>query len=73
MEFSGPGLLDTVVHGVQSLGFIDPTPVQARCIPLILSGQDMTAPRKPGWKNRCFWPADPDAPQRAGCSTLPDP
>src|SRR5260370_8417424 len=41
MSFQEMGLMDAVVHGVQSLGFIEPTPVQERCIPLILQGRDV--------------------------------
>ena len=48
MSFQDLGLLDAVVHGVQSLGFSEPTPVQARCIPLILSGRDVVGSAQTG-------------------------
>lgn len=48
MSFQDLGLLDAVVHGVQSLGFSEPTPVQARCIPLILSGRDVIGSAQTG-------------------------
>jgi ATP-dependent RNA helicase RhlE len=36
------------VHGVQSLGFVEPTPVQERCIPLILEGKDVIGSAQTG-------------------------
>ena len=48
MSFQELGLLDPVVHGVQSLGFTDPTPVQAECIPLILEGRDVVGSAQTG-------------------------
>ncbi|HKB91091.1 MAG TPA: DEAD/DEAH box helicase [Opitutaceae bacterium] len=42
------GLMDAVVHGVQSLGFVEPTPVQERCIPLILQGRDVIGSAQTG-------------------------
>jgi ATP-dependent RNA helicase RhlE len=48
MSFQELGLLDPVVHGVQSLGFADPTPVQAECIPLILDGRDVVGSAQTG-------------------------
>jgi ATP-dependent RNA helicase RhlE len=48
MSFQELGLLDSVVHGVQSLGFADPTPVQAECIPLILEGKDVVGSAQTG-------------------------
>jgi len=41
MGFNELGLSDAVVHGVQSMGFVDPTPIQLRFIPVILSGKDL--------------------------------
>src|ERR1700731_640885 len=48
MSFQEMGLMDAVVHGVQSLGFVEPTPVQERCIPLILQGQDVIGSAQTG-------------------------
>src|ERR1700741_178769 len=48
MSFQDLGLLESVVHGVQSLGFVEPTPVQERCIPLILQGRDVIGSAQTG-------------------------
>src|SRR3979490_620970 len=48
MSFQEMGLMDAVVHGVQSLGFVEPTPVQERCIPLILQGGDVIGSAQTG-------------------------
>jgi ATP-dependent RNA helicase RhlE len=48
MSFQELGLGDMVVHGVQSLGFADPTPIQERCIPLILAGRDVVGSAQTG-------------------------
>jgi ATP-dependent RNA helicase RhlE len=48
MSFQEMGLMDAVVHGVQSLGFIEPTPIQERCIPLILQGRDVIGSAQTG-------------------------
>src|SRR4030081_3950609 len=48
MSFQEMGLMDAVVHGVQSLGFVEPTPVQERCIPLILEGRDVIGSAQTG-------------------------
>jgi ATP-dependent RNA helicase RhlE len=48
MSFQEMGLLDAVVHGVQSLGFVEPTPIQERCIPLILQGRDVIGSAQTG-------------------------
>ena len=48
MSFQDFGLLESVVHGVQSLGFVEPTPVQERCIPLILQGKDVIGSAQTG-------------------------
>ncbi len=48
MSFQDLGLLEPVVHGVQSLGFADPTPIQERCIPLILQGRDVVGSAQTG-------------------------
>jgi ATP-dependent RNA helicase RhlE len=48
MSFQELGLLESVVHGVQSLGFVEPTPVQEQCIPLILQGKDVIGSAQTG-------------------------
>ena len=48
MSFQEMGLLNSVVHGVQSLGFTDPTPIQEKCIPLILEGKDLIGSAQTG-------------------------
>ena len=48
MGFNELGLSDAVVHGVQSIGFVDPTPIQLRAIPVILSGKDLMGSAQTG-------------------------
>jgi ATP-dependent RNA helicase RhlE len=48
MSFQDLGVQDAVVHGVQSLGFSEPTPIQERCIPLILQGKDVVGSAQTG-------------------------
>src|SRR5258708_19816321 len=48
MSFQNLGLSDAVVHGVQSLGYVDPTPIQERCIPLILEKKDLIGSAQTG-------------------------
>jgi ATP-dependent RNA helicase RhlE len=48
MSFQEIGLLDSVAHGVQSLGFVEPTAIQSQCIPLILGGRDVIGSAQTG-------------------------
>jgi ATP-dependent RNA helicase RhlE len=48
MSFQDLGVQEAVVHGVQSLGFNEPTPIQERCIPLILRGKDVVGSAQTG-------------------------
>ena len=48
MSFQDLGVEESVVHGVQSLGFTEPTPIQERCIPLILQGKDVVGSAQTG-------------------------
>ena len=48
MSFQDFGLLDEVVKGVQSMGYVDPTPIQLRAFPIILSGKDMMGSAQTG-------------------------
>ena len=41
-------MLDEVVRGVQSMGYVDPTPIQLRAFPIILSGRDMMGSAQTG-------------------------
>src|SRR5437867_8932628 len=48
MSFQDLGLSDEVIHGVQSMGYIDPTPIQLRAIPVVLSGRDLIGSAQTG-------------------------
>jgi ATP-dependent RNA helicase RhlE len=48
MSFLDFGLIDAVERGVQSMGYVDPTPIQLRAIPLILSGRDVMGSAQTG-------------------------
>lgn len=48
MSFQDLGLSDAVVHGVQRMGYVDPSPIQLRAIPVILSGRDLIASAQTG-------------------------
>jgi ATP-dependent RNA helicase RhlE len=48
MSFRDLGLSEEVLHGVQSMGYVDPTPIQLRSFPVILSGRDLIASAQTG-------------------------
>lgn len=48
VSFQDFGLSDEVVHGVQSMGFVDPTPIQLRSFPIILAGKDLIGTAQTG-------------------------
>jgi ATP-dependent RNA helicase RhlE len=48
MPFSKLGLSPKVVDGVRAAGYIDPTPIQLRAIPLILQGRDVIGSAQTG-------------------------
>ncbi|MEA3210704.1 MAG: ATP-dependent helicase RhlE [Chthoniobacter sp.] len=48
MSFQDFGLLDEVVRGVQAMGYVDPTPIQLRAFPIVLSGRDMMGSAQTG-------------------------
>jgi ATP-dependent RNA helicase RhlE len=48
MSFTALGLDDACVHAVQSMGYVDPTPIQEKAIPLVLSGKDVVASSQTG-------------------------
>jgi ATP-dependent RNA helicase RhlE len=48
MSFQNLGLSEDLLHGVQSMGYVDPTPIQLRAIPLILAGRDIIGSSQTG-------------------------
>ena len=48
MSFQNLGLSEEVVHGVQSMGFMDPTPIQLRAFPIVLGGKDLIGASQTG-------------------------
>ncbi len=48
MAFAKLGLSPSVLEGVQAMGFVEPTPIQLRSIPLILSGRDVIGSAQTG-------------------------
>ncbi len=47
-DFQHFGLHEAVVHGVQSMGYSEPTPIQAEAIPVILTGRDLMGSAQTG-------------------------
>jgi len=41
MAFDELGLSEEVLHGIHSMGYVDPTPIQLRAIPPVLAGRDV--------------------------------
>ena len=48
MPFSKLGLPKPIVEGVRAVGYVEPTPIQLRAIPLILSGRDVIGSAQTG-------------------------
>src|SRR5437764_12693964 len=48
MAFSKLGLSEEMVQGVKAMGFVEPTPIQLRAIPLILQGRDVIGSAQTG-------------------------
>jgi ATP-dependent RNA helicase RhlE len=48
MPFSKLGLSPVVLDGVKAMGYVDPTPIQLRAIPLVLSGKDVIGSAQTG-------------------------
>ena len=48
MPFKRLGLAEEVLRGVEAAGYIEPTPIQLRAIPLILAGKDVTGSAQTG-------------------------
>jgi ATP-dependent RNA helicase RhlE len=48
MPFSKLGLSEQVVEGVKAMGYVEPTPIQLRAIPLIMEGKDVIGSAQTG-------------------------
>src|ERR1700689_4509792 len=48
MSFSALGLSETILQGVKAMGYSEPTPIQLRAIPLVLSGRDVIGSAQTG-------------------------
>ena len=48
MKFAALGLSGKVLEGVNAMGYTDPTPIQLRAIPLVLSGKDVIGSAQTG-------------------------
>ncbi len=48
MAFSKLGLSDAMLQGVKAMGYVEPTPIQLRAIPLILAGEDVIGSAQTG-------------------------
>jgi ATP-dependent RNA helicase RhlE len=48
MSFTTFGLSPTVLEGIKAMGYVEPTPIQLRAIPLILSGRDVIGSAQTG-------------------------
>src|SRR5215467_6912359 len=48
MPFTRLGLSNSVLEGVRAMGYVEPTPIQLRTIPLILEGQDVIGSAQTG-------------------------
>jgi ATP-dependent RNA helicase RhlE len=46
--FTKLGLSDALAFGVQEMGYVEPTPIQAQAIPLILAGRDLIGSAQTG-------------------------
>jgi len=48
MSFTELGLSENVLQGVKAMGYIEPTPIQLRAIPLVLAGRDVIGSAQTG-------------------------
>src|SRR5262245_54128351 len=48
MSFSTFGLSHQVLEGVKAMGYVEPTPIQLRAIPLIMAGHDVIGSAQTG-------------------------
>src|SRR5436309_13139361 len=48
MPFSSLGLSPAMLDGVKAMGYVQPTPIQLRAIPLIMEGRDVIGSAQTG-------------------------
>jgi ATP-dependent RNA helicase RhlE len=48
MSFTELGLAENILQGIKAMGYIEPTPIQLRAIPLVLSGRDVIGSAQTG-------------------------
>jgi ATP-dependent RNA helicase RhlE len=48
MSFTSFGLSPAILEGVKAMGYVEPTPIQLRAIPLIMSGRDVIGSAQTG-------------------------
>jgi ATP-dependent RNA helicase RhlE len=48
MSFSHFGLSASILEGIKAMGYVDPTPIQSRTIPLVLEGKDVIGSAQTG-------------------------
>src|SRR5208282_692838 len=48
MPFKTLGLSDPILQAVAAMGYVDPTPIQLRAIPLVLAGRDVIGSAQTG-------------------------
>lgn len=48
MPFQKLGLSNEVLRGIKSMGYVDPTPIQLRAVPVILTGRDLIGSAQTG-------------------------
>ncbi|KGP64098.1 ATP-dependent RNA helicase RhlE [Legionella norrlandica] len=48
MSFAALGLIDPLVQAISKLGYTEPTPIQSKAIPVVLSGYDLLASAQTG-------------------------
>ncbi len=48
MSFLEFGLSDAIIHGAQSMGYVEPSPIQEKGIPVVLSRRDLIASAQTG-------------------------
>ena len=48
MSFSNFGLSPAILDGVKAMGYVDPTPIQLRAIPMIMAGTDVIGSAQTG-------------------------
>jgi ATP-dependent RNA helicase RhlE len=48
MAFTNFGLSPAVLEGVKAMGYVEPTPIQLRAVPLIMAGQDVIGSAQTG-------------------------